>query len=291
MLKGLMKRWRRRRAIRRSLKLLDRIEVAERAFALKRSQQPEPAALPLEEQPADKSSAIEAFENFDSFAKMRNAIREIACERDQWSGIPMPLEGVQLTIEPTFPMAKELMEIGRKETGAPDGAKIRNTFWSTHLRSTVVIHEKDGKIGWGIIPGVHHIGFDVQTLMCSEAWGLEQEHNALQLLGTIVSHRQMKQYILTGMFMEKSQRSKLTYLFRRLKPTVVLDARSMRADQDTRILCCLCMHPIAFYNGSWAGAMCPTDDVIAHLSLMRGDEPMYWRRAKQHAPYRPEAGL
>jgi hypothetical protein len=51
------------------------------------------------------------------------------------------------------------------------------------------------------------------------------------------------------------------------------------------------MHPIAYYHGSWAGAMCPTDDVIAHLSLMRGDEAMFWKRSTQHPAYRPEAGL
>ena len=42
---------------------------------------------------------------------------------------------------------------------------------------------------------------------------------------------------------------------------------------------------------SWAGAMCPTDDVLAHLMLMRGDEAMFWRRANQHAAIDPLAGL
>ena len=57
------------------------------------------------------------------------------------------------------------------------------------------------------------------------------------------------------------------------------------------MLCAPCLHPIAYYDGSWAGAMCPTDDVIAHLALMRGDEHMFWRRANQHAPWRREAGV
>ena len=61
--------------------------------------------------------------------------------------------------------------------------------------------------------------------------------------------------------------------------------------EQMRILACLCLHPIAYYADSWAGAMCPTDDVIAHLMLMRGDEPMFWRRSNQHAPTRPEAAL
>jgi hypothetical protein len=37
--------------------------------------------------------------------------------------------------------------------------------------------------------------------------------------------------------------------------------------------------------------MCPTDDVIAHLQLMRGDERMFWKRSNQHPSWRPEAGL
>lgn len=45
------------------------------------------------------------------------------------------------------------------------------------------------------------------------------------------------------------------------------------------------------YGGTHAGAMCPTDDVLAHLLLMRGDERLFWSRANQHPANRPEAGL
>ena len=90
-----------------------------------------------------------------------------------------------------------------------------------------------------------------------------------------------------GMFMETSKRSGLTYVFRRLRPTIVLDAKG----SEVKIRCCLCMHPIGYYAGTWAGAMTPTDDVIAHLMMMRGDEPMFWRRANQHPSWVPEAGL
>lgn len=38
-----------------------------------------------------------------------------------------------------------------------------------------------------------------------------------------------------------------------------------------RIVACLCMHPIGYYADSWAGALCPTDDVITHLLLMRSE--------------------
>jgi hypothetical protein len=123
-------------------------------------------------------------------------------------------------------------------------------------------------------------------------WGIEQEGRAVQLLGQMLRHRAFKQYLLTGMFIETSRRSGVTYIFRKLRPTVALaPTRPGREQQSIRILACLCMHPIAYYEGSWAGAMCPTDDVIAHLALMRGDEHMFWKRCNQHPPHTPEAGL
>lgn len=113
----------------------------------------------------------------------------------------------------------------------------------------------------------------------------------MQLLGTMIRHRQMKQYVLTGMFPERSLRSGVTYIFRRLKPTIAIAPARGNDEESMRILACLCMHPIAYYARSWAGGMCPTDDVIAHLALMRADEHLFWKRSNQHPPYLPEAGL
>lgn len=140
-------------------------------------------------------------------------------------------------------------------------------------------------------PAFHHIAMDLQTLGCADVWGIEQETNALALLQSMLRPRSFRQYLLTGMFLETSQRSGVTYLFRRLKPTVACAPDRKRGNDGMRVLACLCMHPIAYYAGSWAGAMCPTDDVVAHLSLMRADEHMFWKRCNQHPPYRPEAGL
>ncbi len=171
----------------------------------------------------------------------------------------------------------------------PEGVTIRNTFWSEKRKCTIFVYDDNGRITYGLIPGIHHFDFDLRTLGCSFAWGIEQESNAIHLLGTLVKHIAFKQYMLTGMFMETSERSGITYVFRRLRPTVAI--KPDRKLDRMRILCALCMHPIAYYSGSWAGAMCPTDDVIAHLQLMRGDEPMFWRRANQHPAWSPQAGL
>ena len=242
-------------------------------------------------QAADRANA----EALDGFAPLRNMLRTVAAKRGEWAGIPMPLEGERLVIEPSYPNAQALMAMcGEREDELPEpiaeliDAKVRNSFWSVKKSSDVFIFDRaDGKIDWGIVPGANHLTHDLKTLGCSEAWGIEQESNALELLGTLIEHRRLKQYLLTGSFLESSKRSGVTYMFRRLKPTVAIGITGNK----TRIMCALCMHPIGHYAESWAGAMTPTDDVVAHLTLMRGDEHMYWKRATQHAAWRPEAGV
>lgn len=259
----------------------------------------------------------------DNLAPLRDGLSRVA-ERDAlWAGIPMPLTGERLIVEKSYPGAEVLSGIGapkaatachdcatpigaehaeqcrRFEPGvavgpqdADDGWSHINEWYSPRWRCNIVImRDPNGRIVHGKIPAFHHITYDLHTLGCSDAWGLEQEQRALQLLGGMVRHRQMKQYILTGMFLETSRRSGVTYMFRRLKPTVAVAPSNGDENASMRILACLCMHPIAYYDGSWAGGMCPTDDVVAHLSLMRADEHLYWRRSSQHPPYKPEAGL
>jgi hypothetical protein len=209
----------------------------------------------------------------------------------------MPLDGERLVVEPSYPNAAALMGIGAKgdddvESIDHDDASIRNIFWSWRWRSEIVVWDEGGKVCWGKVPRAHNLGLALSTLGCSDVWGIEQERNAVNTLGTLLRHRQFKQYLLTGMFLERSARSGVSYLFRRLRPTVAITTRpDQKGHEGSRILCTLCLHPIAYYASSWAGAMTPTDDVLAHLMLMRGDEPMFWRRANQHAPFRPEAGL
>lgn len=217
----------------------------------------------------------------------------LATFRDQWAGIPMPIDGMPLTIEPRYYKAAELEKLGQKEPEPrrPDDRPITvRNVWHPRRHGTIYVYEEEGRVRHLKAGSNRRLNMEVMTLGASVAWGIEQEGRAVELLGTLLKHHAFKQYLLTGMFLETSQRSGLTYLFRKLRPTVVLDARDQEAN-TTRVLCCLCMHPIGFYDDTWAGAMTPTDDVIAHLMLMRGDEPMLWRRSNQHAPWEPEAGL
>lgn len=227
-------------------------------------------------------------------AGLRAGLHDLAQDRGEWAGIPMPIEDAPLVIDPRYPMADKLSQIGRPPPYEPvegelppRAPRMINRWWSDAKKGEVAIWEVNGKRSWGIHYQAH--GFDkaLTALSVADAWGIEQEARAVNLLGTLLRHRQFKQYLLTGMFPERSERSGLTYIFRRLRPTVVLNTKGTR----TKIMAALCMHPIAYYENSWAGAMAPTDDVVAHLMLMRGDEHLYWRRANQHPAWRPEAGL
>lgn len=255
-----------------------------------------------ERSPWDEAQAADKVERADgngtriSHASMAAGFARIAKDRGEYAGMPMPLRGERLTVEPSYAFADQCAKINEifdppqvrtAEDKELDGAKIRNTFWSWSKRSNITIWELNGKVNWGLDAGVHHLEQDLRTLGCADAWSLETESKAMATLRDLVPHRLFRQYLLTGSFIETSRRSGVKYLFRRLKPTVAISA----ANNQLKVLCALCLHPIAYYSGSWAGAMCPTDDLLAHLMLMRGDEPMLWRRANQHSAWRPEAGL
>jgi hypothetical protein len=240
---------------------------------------------------SDRAGSIER-RNLERVAgEVRNALREAAVLSDQWAGIPLPIADLPLVIEPRYLYAAAL---SREESDSTDNAGaedciLRNRFYSTRKRRDVVIWtEPDGSIQWGFHGGGgHHLTQDLLTMSACVAWGAEQETRAQQTLSKVLPKHAYQAYLMTGMFLEQSARSGVYYIFRRLRPTVAVSDRTGRL----KILAVLCAHPIGYYAGTWAGAMCPTDDVLAHLMLMRADEVMYWRRCNQHPPYRPEAGV
>lgn len=230
---------------------------------------------------------LETLEELDSFAKARNQLRRLAECAGEWAGIPLGIEGEELVVEPRYLFADIFKPALPQDD--PEALPIRSVFWSTKYRCKFAILERpNGKVVAQPLIGTGNAAtMLLSTLGCSFAWGIEQESAAVHLLGTLVRHHAFKCYMLTGTFLESSSRSGVTYLFRRLRPTV-----AMKEHKGTmRILACLCQHPIAYYAGTWAGAMTPTDDVVAHLMLMRGDEAMFWRRSNQHPAHQPEAGL
>ena len=232
---------------------------------------------------------VELLESVDRNAELRNRLRAAASVRNEWAGIPMPLDGQPMRIAPGYPFAEAFAAITPAQPANPalEGYTRINSWWSHRRRHTVSIVEKDGKRALAFDLPARRLDMEVMTMGCAPAWGVEQESAAIHTLAGLVKHHAFKTYLLTGQFLETSPRSQVIYLFRRLRPTMAISFRRGYA----RILAALCMHPIGYYEESFAGAMCPTDDVIAPLMLMRGDEHMFWKRCSQHHPARPEAGL
>ncbi len=240
----------------------------------------------------------------DKFSVLRSKLDHLARHTNEWCGLPVPIKEQRLLVEDKHPASKLYLELGRQEHTDP--ATVVNSWYSHEKRGDVMIwREPDGSLGWGVAQDVHHFRYDLNTMFCSIAWSVESEEKAQEMLKGLIPLHLFKMYQLTGMFMETSRRSGMTYIFRRLRPTVVLapdrqwswkEGRALKRglhpnELSTRILTTLCLHPIGYYADSWAGSMCPTDDVIAHLLLMRGDEVMLWRRANQIPAHRAQAGL
>lgn len=223
---------------------------------------------------------------------VRTAINAIAAESSEWAGFPMPIAGKKLVIEPRHPNQRlHGFELSSDEPPpaekTDDDFKLRNSWFSHGRQADVYIFEEaDGRITKATVPIGYDRGRKVLDLfqVASQAWSLEAELEAQKKLRTMVSDAAWKYYVLFGMFLETSPRSRVQYVFRKLAPTIAL---GHSANGDTvRVLTTLCLHPIGYYADTPCGVMVPTDDVIAHLTLMRGDEHGFWKKANHHPIWR-----
>lgn len=223
-----------------------------------------------------------------NWGETRAALDYIAEVGGEHVGIPMPIHGTPMTVHPSYPYAK----IFERKSSPVDPAEplidIVNAFYSRRTGRDYVIFREKGKLCHQMLPIPSAIQMQLQTLGVVNAWSVAAEAKALEKLATLVNHYKFRCYMMTGSFLETSPRSRVTYLFRKLRPTV---AMSTRNDLDVTVLCALCLHPIGYYDGTWGGALTPTDDVIAHLMLMRGDEHDFWKQSNQHPTWHPGAGL
>jgi hypothetical protein len=88
---------------------------------------------------------------------------------------------------------------------------------------------------------------------------------------------QARDYVVSNCFMERGRRSGLLYMFRRGLP--ILTFRTSAESVEPRAA--LCLHPLAYYEMTHAGALPPSDELLALLLMMRADEPYLWRKANQ----------
>lgn len=224
-------------------------------------------------------------------------------DEGQWAGTPVPIAGYSLSLDEKYPNQAlsqylprgdepEKLHVSRTEDVESD-AFIRNEFYCHRRKVLVTIVQEKGRVyclqtrTLRRPPELEKLEMLIKTMGASHAWVMQAECAAMEKLMREVNDFQFRCYMLLGYFPEESHRSGLTYIFRRARPTIVV----RKTDQGTRPICALCLHPIGYYNRTFAGSMVPTDDVLAHLFLMRGDEPMLWRRANQHPLDSAEAGI
>lgn len=213
-------------------------------------------------------------------------LQQVATEKSEWAGIPMLMEDFPLTLEPRYPYR---LHIDTVDTVCETGYDIEivNSWFCERLGVNVQIVKEHGILSHRLGIGHNKITMLINTLGASMGWLPSAEAKAHEKLRELITEHAMRCYMMTGMFLETSKRSGVTYLFRKLRPTLAMSA----VNGEMKGLCALCLHPIGYYEGSWCGAMVPTDDVIAHLVFMRGDEHKFWAHANQHPFYRHEAGL
>lgn len=230
--------------------------------------------------------------------------QQLAIARREWGGYPVPVERLPLHLEPTHPLRKTAEgfclqpettaeQIERQVADRDAIEEVVNSWYNRARQCLVCVARcRDGKIRHAAapIPGQRKLGLALSSLEPCFVWPVEAERRAMDKLASLVGEWKAKCYFLTGSFLESSERSGVMYLFRRLRPTVAI-APIRDGSDDLKVLCCLCLHPLGYYGESFAGCMVPTDCVIAHLLLMRGDERRYWAAANQHPHWYPEAGL
>ena len=236
-----------------------------------------------------------------TYAQASRRLAEEHVGRQDWSGLPIPVVGLSLVLEPRYKLKcletfrwKECYDengtrhaIAEEPPPQPSDFRRVNSWWNSRYQVTIsVIHDKQGRARFSFQPE-DRLAITIRTMEASAAWPVEAEQKAQQKLASLISEESFATYLLMGQFPEVSKRSQVTYLFRKGRPTIALREN----EEGSYALCALCLHPIGYYGNTWAGVMCPTDEVIAHLLMMRGSEEKFWANANQHPLDHPFAGV
>ena len=133
----------------------------------------------------------------------------------------------------------------------------------------------------------------MNTIICQAgSVDSDAELKAMMTLKGKINDNQWDAYLLGGAFPETSKRSGVTYILRKGLPTIALRCiPKPEGGEDRHFLAALCSHPLAWWEGTHVGAYPPTDEVIAHLLLIRSDEHDLWKRSGQHGLNEVQAGI
>lgn len=138
-------------------------------------------------------------------------------------------------------------------------------------------------------PFVERLNFHMKTFENLSAYGIPQaERKARRKLLTYLNDWQKDTLLLSQTICEIG-RSGVVYYIRINKPTLAFRPRPDR--DEANFLCSMCLHPLAYYSGSWAGTLCPSDEMLSHLLLIRSNEHFFWRKANQYPMSAEQSGI
>ncbi len=208
-------------------------------------------------------------------------------------GIPMPpLHDMNRKMVTASRVPLAHVEAARTEFEEELAAKvhIRNSWSKLGDQEICVVDTEEGPIA---IPR-YHSGIrlrkilDSLSLRAGMSIRAETELRAMDSLKKRINARQFDHYVLSGVFPERSPRSDIHYFFRKGLPTL---ACSFHGYEQGRVIAALCLHPLGYYQGSHVGLMCPTDEVISALLMMRSDEHFFWRSSGQWSASDSRSGI
>jgi hypothetical protein len=134
------------------------------------------------------------------------------------------------------------------------------------------------------------VTFLLNTMEANEfAHSVAAERNAQRLLRHHLSKKQYEAYIISGMFWEVSDTMRL-YIFRKGFPTILCTMASEDPMAITPVAA-LCAHAVSYTANSFAGGLCPTDDVLNNVLHMRTDEEAFLKDCNWHSFEKPMSGL
>ena len=193
---------------------------------------------------------------------------------------------------PILSMPEMLGQYVPRELREEKQVKLINT-WFNKQGEIVAIVEREGKreaCYLGNHPIAGRLTMILET-MGTRTGGVsaKAEAKALMNLADRLTEAQADSYVINGCFLETSPRSHVHYLFRKGLPTLALG--ESRDGKNIRFLAGLCLHPLAYYEDTFCGSMAPSDDVLAHLLLMRADEHRFWKESNQHPIWDPRSGV
>jgi hypothetical protein len=235
-------------------------------------------------------------------------VNRIAEEHDFLSGVPIPIVGTEhnpdLVMAEGVPLAEifHMAQEHRRQETQPRTEmefflrerriRVRNSWHVLGDGSVSIIEAGGGLVAWRDWDAGMRLRKMVRGMMVRQDahQTAAAEFKALDSLKQRVNEHQFNCYVLSGMFIEKSKRSGVYYYFRKGLPTLAISHNGAYANTG-KVLCALCLHPMGYYQGTHVGLMTPTDEVIAHLLMMRADEHKYWAKSGQWAAEDTRSGV